>query len=333
MTTTPGGAFEALPLTPGARGPAVRDLQRRLVGAGYDVPASERGVFGPATEAAVEAFQTTRGLRATGVCDAATWAALVEAGWALGDRLLYLRAPMLRGDDVAALQRKLSALGFDTGRVDGIFGPDTERALKDFQRNAGLTCDGVCGREVLTHLERLGPRVDDAETVAGVRERELLRRAPRALAGQLVAVGDDAGVGAVSSALTRALREAGAEVLPLAEADPSIQAKAANDAGAAVFVGIAMAEQGPCRVFYYATEGFESAGGQRLAAQVVLALRDLPMPCAAERGMRLPILRETRMPAVVCELGPATEVVPAVSEVATALATAVARWAEAPVEA
>ena len=67
-------------------------------------------------------FQEHRGLRSDGVCGPQTWSALVEAGRVLGDRLLYYRNPMLRGDDVATLQRQLGALGFDAGRVDGIFG-------------------------------------------------------------------------------------------------------------------------------------------------------------------------------------------------------------------
>ena len=77
------------------------------------------------------------------------------------------------GDDVGELQRRLGALGFDAGRVDAIFGPLTEAALKDFERNAGLTTDGVCGPDVLAELTRLGSRGEGA-SVAGVRERERL---------------------------------------------------------------------------------------------------------------------------------------------------------------
>ena len=72
------------------------------------------------------------------MCGPQTWSALVEAGRDLGDRFLYRRTPMLRGDDVAELQQRLSALGFDTGRVDGIFGDLTSAALGEFQRNVGL---------------------------------------------------------------------------------------------------------------------------------------------------------------------------------------------------
>ena len=90
-------------------------------------------------------FQEARGLRVDGVCGRDTWSSLVESGFRLGDRMLYLRHPMFRGDDVTELQRRLNALGFDAGREDGILGDDTTAALTEFQRNVGLTVDGVCG--------------------------------------------------------------------------------------------------------------------------------------------------------------------------------------------
>src|SRR5205807_2860203 len=94
-------------LRTGGQGEAVRDLQARLAAAGHDCTPDEPGVFGSATEEAVRAFQGKRGLRVDGLCGAQTWAALVEAGWRLGDRLLYQASPFLRGDDVAELQRRL----------------------------------------------------------------------------------------------------------------------------------------------------------------------------------------------------------------------------------
>src|SRR4029077_5089017 len=138
-----------LPLRPGASGEAVRDLQQRLAGSGHPPMGDEPGAYGPGTQAAVRTFQLARGLRVDGVCGPQTWSALVEAGYHLGDRHLYLRQPMLRGDDVGELQQRLGALGFDAGRTDGKLGPLTEAALRDFQRNAGLTVDGVCGPSTL----------------------------------------------------------------------------------------------------------------------------------------------------------------------------------------
>ncbi len=51
-----------------------------------------------------------------------------------------------RGTDVASLQDKLRSAGFDPGRSDGVFGPRTERAVRDFQRSQGLQSDGIVGR-------------------------------------------------------------------------------------------------------------------------------------------------------------------------------------------
>mgnify|MGYP000449767565 CR=1 FL=1 len=61
------------------------------------------------------------------MCDETTWTALVEANWKLGDRLLFLTSPNLRGDDIAELQHGLSRLGFDCGRVES----DERRAIHD----------------------------------------------------------------------------------------------------------------------------------------------------------------------------------------------------------
>ena len=61
-------------------------MQRRLSAAGHPVDRNEHGTFGPATRAAVAAFQEQRGLMVSGTCDTLTWQALVESGYRLGDR-------------------------------------------------------------------------------------------------------------------------------------------------------------------------------------------------------------------------------------------------------
>lgn len=59
-------------------------------------------------------------------------------------RLLQLKQPPMQGDDVRAVQKALAALGFSIGS-DGVFGADTEKAVKEFQQKEGLAADGIVG--------------------------------------------------------------------------------------------------------------------------------------------------------------------------------------------
>jgi N-acetylmuramoyl-L-alanine amidase len=109
---------------------------------------------------ALQAFQQERGLTVDGELSEKTIHALDEARWKLGDRVLtFIPQKMLRGDDVANLQTRLLEMGFNTGRVDGIFGPATEKAVKDFQRSVGAPVDGSCGPQTLISLMRLSRTV------------------------------------------------------------------------------------------------------------------------------------------------------------------------------
>ncbi len=116
----------------GDTGEPVRDIQDRLHALGFSIAPDADGVFGEGTLAAVTAFQESRRLPADGLVGRETWRTMVDAGYRLGDRLLYHRMPMLHGDDVADLQRSLNAIGFDAGPVDGIFGASTLDAVLDF---------------------------------------------------------------------------------------------------------------------------------------------------------------------------------------------------------
>ncbi len=109
------------------------------------------------------AFQQRRDLLVDGEVGDNTWRELVETGYTLGDRLLYLREPQFRGDDVLALQVKLNLLGFNAGPERGVHDEDVERAVLDFQRNAGLVADGIVGPTTLRQAQsvaqgRVGPR-------------------------------------------------------------------------------------------------------------------------------------------------------------------------------
>jgi N-acetylmuramoyl-L-alanine amidase len=317
-----------LPLGPGAQGEAVRDVQRRLVALGYGVDDVTGGTYGPLTEVAVTAFQQSRRLRVDGICGPDTWGALVEAGYRLGDRFIYLANPMLRGDDVSELQSSLGALGFDAGRVDGICGPDTSDALREFQRNSGLTADGICGPDTVSALRRLAGRRAGPTSVAQAREVMALLDAPRQLGERRIILGVPGTLDALADRVQQLLSDAGAVVTVLHAADGSAQAREANDLAAELYVGLRLVPEPACRVAFYATEGFESVGGRRLAE---LSAKDLGTVLDQEgesAGMRLPVLRETKMPAVVCTLGPVDEAVIKAADLAASLARSITEWVE-----
>ncbi len=309
------------------RGDAVRDLQRRLTLSGHlAAGVATPGFYCQATELAVHEFQRGRGLRRTGRCDETTWSALVEASWALGDRVLFHTSPNLRGDDVAELQTLLARLGFDAGRVDGIFGPDTAAAVIEFQRNCGLAIDGACGRDTVRALYQLSRHTGAGPGVSVVRELESLKETRSTLHGHRLALGHFGGIAPVVRAVARLVTRAGAGVISMEDPEPSTQAMAANRYGAELFVGLE-AHAGPnTDLAFYSVPGFTSPGGRRLAT----LLREHMTPVLTTEphvtGMRLPILRETRMPAVMISLGPVRHVVDHAADLAKALVDALDRW-------
>jgi hypothetical protein len=181
---------------PGTRGPAVEDIQRRLLSLGYDLgPTGVDGVFLGRTAEAVRTFQQRHTLSEDGVVGDETWSTLVDAGFTFGDRTLYLRLPHFHGHDVLVLQKALNVLGFAAGATDGIMGACTERAVREFQGNAGLPRDGIVGPETvrtilnLRHVwEGKDARPHSAARIAPSRLAEVLAHMP-----VLVAGGDESG--------------------------------------------------------------------------------------------------------------------------------------------
>lgn len=141
----------------GASGAAVEDIQERLGRLGYEVEAAELDghAFGPTTATAVAKFRLDHQLPLGGEVDSATWAALVDAGYSMGDRTLYLRLPNFHGNDVLSLQRCLNILGFSCGEPDGCFGVYTESAVKQFQESQGMLADGMAFQDTFDAIERL----------------------------------------------------------------------------------------------------------------------------------------------------------------------------------
>jgi N-acetylmuramoyl-L-alanine amidase len=291
----------AAELRRGRRGEAVRDVQTRLTALGYDVAPDDPGTLGAGTESALRVFQEARGLRADGVVGASTWAALVESGFSLGDRLLYFRFPMLRGDDIVELQRRLNGLGFDAGREDGILGHETSDALVEFQRASGLGPDGICGRTTIDALDRVDSFAGGS--AAPVRERERMRVAPRRLAGRRVYLAADPGLAVVGEQIARLLGEAGSvAVLETAGDDDTLVAAEANRFGADLFLELRTGTSSGWSCAYFASGEFRSEAGLAAANAIHDAVRAVIGGGAGIHGRAYPALRETRMAAVVCEL-------------------------------
>ena len=145
------------PIKQGMQGPAVEDVQTRLTSLGYVIDAAETTAkeFGDTTAVAVRTFCVDHGLGASGEITEASWTALVDASYKLGDRTLYLRLPNYHGADVRALQQALNTLGFACGTDDGYFGPHTEAALREFQENVGLFADGMAFQDTFNYINRL----------------------------------------------------------------------------------------------------------------------------------------------------------------------------------
>lgn len=57
-----------------------------------------------------------------------------------------------RGEEVRQIQKKLKELGLYSGSVDGIYGVNTQKAVRQFQKNCGITADGIAGPKTLLYL-------------------------------------------------------------------------------------------------------------------------------------------------------------------------------------
>jgi N-acetylmuramoyl-L-alanine amidase len=313
-------------------GPAVAEIRNTLAALGL-LPANGRtgpAIFDEAVEQAVRVFQQQRGLITDGVVGSATYRALTDARWRLGDRsLAYLVSKPISGDDVFALQERLLELGYDAGRPDGIFGRETEQALRSFQRDYGLNSDGICGPGTLRALKQLAPKVRGGRPVF-LREQEKVRRAGPRLRGKRIVIdpghgGADRGacIGNVHEAdltwdLARRLEgrmvATGMEALitrgPNACPPDADRAGFANEAGADMFLSLHIdANRSPLAEgvasFHFGTgNGTTSTVGEALAGF-------LQREIVARTGLRdcrihpktWDVLRLTRMPAVRMEIG------------------------------
>jgi N-acetylmuramoyl-L-alanine amidase len=315
----------------GDSGPAVLEVRATLGRFGLvptGTPQDDR--FDTDTERAVRAFQQQRGLIADGIVGPATYRALREAGWTLGDRMLahLISAPM-SGDDVLALQERLLELGFDPGRPGGVFDEQTENALRKFQREYGLVSDGVCGPATLRSLRQLGRKVTGGRPRL-MREQEVLRQAGPRLRGKRIVIDPGHGgpePGVVASGVAEAdlmwdlarrvvgrMSATGMDAMLTRQEDTcptdTERAAFANTAGADLVLSLhtdanpSMHAQGLATYHFGNGSGATSTVGEALAGfiQREVLTRTGMLDCRSQ-ARTWELLRLTRMPAVRVEVG------------------------------
>ena len=307
----------------GDRGREVVDLQTRLNSMDFDLGnRGIDGVFGPVTEHAVRTFQQRAGILVDGRVGYITWRELVENGYRPGGRLLYLRQPPFRGVDVQALQRMLDDLGFNPGAVNGLFDPRTARAVRDFQKNAGIEADGVVDGAMFKVLSTFAAQSLGTHQIpdksGGYFPEDLFSGTiilDAAHGGRDTGHRTPAGVSEADLNLSVALELA--RVLPAreilltrsedAEVSYADRAYLANSSEAKMVVSVHHAHHhtpaaGGTASFYFERTGYHSHRGKMAATYIqrgvskALGTRDI-----GEFGRSYEILRETNIPAVIVE--------------------------------
>jgi peptidoglycan hydrolase-like protein with peptidoglycan-binding domain len=124
----------------GSQGHPIRTLQFLLRAHGHNLAVD--GMFGPATEAAVKAFQASKGMTADGIMNPQTWSVLI----------IQVKKGS-HGDTVRGVQEEFQFRAGEPGKglkVDGIFGPQTDSTVRGFQHALSLdipsvVVDGIVG--------------------------------------------------------------------------------------------------------------------------------------------------------------------------------------------
>ncbi len=269
-------------------------------------------------EAQIRSFQQERGLSVTGFLDAITVRAIGEARWKLGDRSLNLQeSPLMRGDDVAELQSRLTQMGFDCGRVDGIYGPRLESGVKEFQKSVGISVDGKCGPATIISLLRLS-RIVSGGAPTAMRESATHRNRGPALANKVLVLnpdGNDETVYDVALRTEGRLLALGASVFLTkgSSNNPTENERIAfaNQSGADLMISLRIdsyknENAHGAATYYYGSDvhGIHSIVGERFASLVqreICARTDL-VNCRTH-AKAWDLLRLTRAPAVQIDLG------------------------------
>ncbi len=149
----------------------VQELQQALKEEGHFNFHTTTNYFGPITRQAVIDFQRANGLLVDGIAGPQTFGALDvnssssstsnsssnSVSVSSSDRVETIQSngTLRRGqvnNSVAALQIELKEQGHFSGSTGSTFGPRTERAVRSFQRSAGITVDGIAGPQTFAAL-------------------------------------------------------------------------------------------------------------------------------------------------------------------------------------
>ena len=171
-------AYEDTTLYNGCKSDDVRVMQEALISLGF-LKGTADGIFGINTENAVRRFQKKNKLVADGLAGEKTRtmilsqagqkktssgakeespksspqaAAASSSAASSGEKYATLRQGS-KGERVRALQQALISLGYLSGKADGVYGSQTRKAVKSFQKSKKLTADGIAGKKTLSALE------------------------------------------------------------------------------------------------------------------------------------------------------------------------------------
>ncbi len=151
FTFLPLQVLGAASLRYGDRGAQVKTLQQQLNQLGHNCGTPD-GFFGQRTLDAVKALQRACGLTADGIVGSRTWSAINNLLTKTGSGSSSVLKYGSRGAAVKQLQEDLNRLGYPCGTPDGVFGTKTVNAVKAFQRDNGLTADGIAGGATLAKI-------------------------------------------------------------------------------------------------------------------------------------------------------------------------------------
>lgn len=146
------------PPEPGAvdgRPDTIKAIQRELTTRGYG-PISVDGVAGLSTRAAIMAFEATEGLALTAIANEQMLKTILLGAPPAASR--KPAEPSARAQEVIrAVQNWLLSLGYAAGPANGLMSPETEKAIRAFEANAGLSPKGRITADLVKRLADAAP--------------------------------------------------------------------------------------------------------------------------------------------------------------------------------